>query len=124
MTLFVTGGAMAMAESLYAWLDDNWGGRSVRRALVRLILAVVSRRAALAAATLVTVAMLGFPSPALAADAPGRLTDNVEGIARDLGHGPVVWARYVTTSAEEAARLLGTSRRQLQEGTPDRVCVR
>jgi len=113
--------AMAVAESLYACLDDNWGGRSVCRALARRILAVASRRVGLVAAALVTVAALGFPSQARAGDAPGRLTDNVEAIAREHCDGPVVWARYVATSADAAARLLGKSPRQLQEGTPDRV---
>lgn len=110
-----------MAESLYAGLDDNWGGRPLCRALTRPMLAVVSRRVALVAVALVTVTALSFPSQARACDAPGRLTDNVEAIAREHCDGPVVWARYVATSADTAARLLGKSPRQLQERTPDRV---
>ena len=64
---------------------------------------------------------LCLPSQALAADAPGRLEDTVETIARQHAEGPVEWARYVATSADTAAGLLGKSRDQLFEGTPDRV---
>lgn len=98
---------MAMVESLPAWP----AGRGRRSSW---------RRAVLAAAALTLLSALALPSQARA-DAPGRLTDNVEAIAREQCDGPVVWARYVATSADAAARLLGTSRRQLQEGTPDRV---
>ncbi len=94
--------------------------RAPRRAGVNLISVAVLRRAVIVAAALTVLSAFGLPSQARA-DAPGRLTDNVEALAREHCDGPVVWARYVATSADTAARLLGTSRRQLQEGTPDRV---
>ena len=98
---------MTMVKSRRAWLD----GRDRRGSC---------RRAVLVAAVLALLGALALPAQARA-DAPGRLTDNVEAIAREQCDGPVVWARYVATSADAAARLLGTSRRRLQEGTPDRV---
>jgi hypothetical protein len=67
------------------------------------------------------VTALGFPAQVLAGDAPGSVEDNVESIAREHAKGPVEWARYVETSADTAAGLLGKSRDQLFEGTPDRV---
>lgn len=112
---------MGMLESLRAWPAGRGRRGPWCRAGVHLVPASAARRAALVAAALVTVAVLGFPSQARAADEPGRLTDNVEAVAREHCEGPVVWARYVSTSADTAAGLLGKSRGQLFEGTPDRV---
>jgi len=106
---------------LPTWAD---GGRSDGRRDLdgsRCVLAVASLRIAWLAAGLMVVTTLGFPSQALASDAPGRLEDNVEAIAQQHAKGPVEWARYVETSADTAAGLLGKSRDQLFEGTPDRV---
>ena len=87
----------------------------------RFVLLVAPRYVALLAAALILATALGLPSRALAADAPGYLEHNVETIAREHAEGPVEWARYVATSADAAAGLLGKSRAQLFEGTPDRV---
>jgi hypothetical protein len=88
---------------------------------VRFVLTGAARRVALLAAALVLVTALGLPSRVLAADAPEGLEDNVERIAREHANGRVEWARYVATSADTAAALLGKSRSQLYEGTPERV---
>lgn len=106
------------------WLRARPAGRGKRsrgsRAGANLMAVAAVRRTALVAAVLTVLCALSLPSQARA-DAPGRLTDYAEAIAREHCDGPVVWARYVATSADAAARLLGTSRRRLQEGTPDRV---
>jgi hypothetical protein len=94
--------------------------RSPRRPGISFTAVNVLRCAVIVAAALTVLSAFGLPSQARA-DAPGRLTDNVEAIASEHCDGPVVWVRYVTTSAGTAARLIGKSRRELHEGTPDRV---
>jgi len=111
---------VAMLESLRAWPAGRGRCSPWRCAGVHRVSAAAVCRATLLAAALTFLSAIALPSQARA-DAPGRLTDNVEAIAQEHCDGPVVWARYVATSADAAARLLGTSRRQLQEGTPDRV---
>ena len=112
---------MTRVTSLPTWTG---GGRSNgRRGLdgTRCVLAVVLLQVVWVTAGLMIMTALGFPSQALAGDAPGRLEDNVETIAQQHAKGPVEWARYVETSADTAAGLLEKSRDQLFEGTPDRV---
>jgi hypothetical protein len=87
----------------------------------RFVLAAAPLCIALLAATLTLAAALGLPSLALAAGAPEGLDDMVTMIARTEATGPVAWARYAATSADAAAGLLGETRDQLSEGTPDRV---
>jgi hypothetical protein len=108
-------------------LVAGWGGAEtsrhhpVNRYPGRFVRVVAPRRVALLAAALMLVTAFCLPSQARAADAPGRLEDTVETIAREHAEGRVEWARYVATSADAAAALLGKSRAQLFEGTPDRV---
>lgn len=116
--------ATGIAESLPTWADGRGNHGPVRCAttrLVRLILAGTAQRVIALAATLLVLAILGPPTQARAADAPEHLVDNVESAAREHCDGPVDWARYVATSADSAADLLGKSRDQLRSGTPDRV---
>ncbi len=89
----------------------EWGGWS--RCGRSILLAVVT--------TAVVVAVACLPACALAAEPPGDLADTVTVIAQEESDGSLSWARYVTTSAEAAAPLLGKSRDQLFEGTPDQV---
>ena len=112
---------MTRMTSLPTWAGG--GGGDGRRGLDggRYVLALVSLRVVWVTAGLMIMTALGFPSQALAGDAPGRLEDNVEAIAQQHAKGAVAWARYVETSADTAAGLLGKSRDQLFEGTPDRV---
>jgi len=89
----------------------------------RLALAIAAVRVAvLMAAVLAIATACGVPSQALAADVPdGDIGHLVMTIARQQAKGPVVWARYVVTTPDTAARLLGKSRDQLDGGMPDRV---
>jgi len=100
------------------------GGRSSdpkHRDAGRFVLAAAPLCIALLAAAMTFATALCFPSQGLAADAPEGLDDMVTRIARTEATGPVAWARYVATSADAAAELLGESRDRLSEGTPDRV---
>jgi len=116
------GVAVAIGVLVAKWAGaDTSRHRPVNRYPDRFALAVAPRRVAILAAALILVTALGLPPQVLAADAPGRLEDNVESIAREHAQGRVEWARYVATSADAAAGLLGKSRAQLFEGTPDRV---
>jgi hypothetical protein len=84
----------------------------------------MKRRAAqvvLLAAALTVITALGLPAPAWAADAPARLDDLVSQMARSEVMGSVTSARYLATTADAAAVVLGTSRTQFTEGTPERV---
>ena len=87
----------------------------------RRVLAAAPRCVAVLAASLTLATALCFPSQGLAADAPGGLDDMVTRIARTEATGPVAWARYVATTPDAAADLLGASRGQLSEGMPARV---
>jgi hypothetical protein len=74
-----------------------------------------------AAALAIALALaLSAAAQALAADAPESLDEIVTMIAQQKVGTPVS-ARYVVTTAEAAAALLGKSRDQLFAGTPDRV---
>ena len=64
---------------------------------------------------------LGLPSQALAAQPPGNLEGMVAMVVRENAHGPVAWARYVATTPDVAAGLLGKRRGQLFEDMPERV---
>lgn len=87
----------------------------------RFVLAATPRCVALLAVALTLATALCFPSQGLAADAPEGLDDMVTTIARTEASGPVAWARYVATTPDAAADVLGVSRGQLSEGMPDRV---
>lgn len=107
--------------SLPMWTGGD-GSRGLRDCDAdRCVRGVAPLCVCLLAAALLVVTTLGFPSQTLADDAPGRLEDNVESLAQQHAEGPVEWARYVETSADTAAGLLGKSRDQLFEATPDRV---
>ena len=76
---------------------------------------------ALLGAALAAVLSLGLPSQALAADTPGNLEGMVAMVVRENAHGPVAWARYVETTPDVAAELLGKRRGQLFEDMPEQV---
>lgn len=111
----------AKVLSLPMWVGGGRSNGLRDRRVGRFVLAGVPLWVAWLAAGLTVVAALGFSSQALAGGAPGRLEDDVATIAEQFAEGPVEWARYVATSADTAAGLLGKSRDQLFEGTPDRV---
>jgi len=87
-----------------------------RHALPIAALCLVLLTAALAAAL-----SLGFPSRAVAADVPGNLEGMVASVVREDAEGSVAWARYVETTPDAAAELLGKRRGQLYEDLPERV---
>lgn len=74
----------------------------------------------LGTALLVAVAF-SLPQQGVAADTPAGLEDMVESVVRDDARGPVSWARYVETTPDVAAELLGKRRVQLYEELPERV---
>lgn len=87
-----------------------------RHALPIAALCLLLLSAALSAAL-----SLSFPSLALAADAPGGLEGMVTSVVREDAEGPVAWARYVETTPDVAAELLGKARGRFTEAMPERV---
>lgn len=87
----------------------------------RLILLFTPPRLVLAATALLLAAALWLPQQGVAADAPGNLEGMVTSVVRDDARGPVSWARYVETTPDLAAELLGRERAQLYEAVPERV---
>lgn len=114
---------MASVVSVFTWPGHVGNSDPVRRDAGRFVLVSAPLCVALLAAALTVATALGLPSQAFAADAPQGLDSMVTDIARTEAKGPVVWARYVATTADVAADLLGKSRDELFEGTPDRVYV-
>jgi hypothetical protein len=64
---------------------------------------------------------LSLPQQGVAANAPVGLESMVANVVRDDARGPVSWARYVETTPDVAAALLGKRRVQLYEELPERV---
>jgi hypothetical protein len=93
----------------------------MRRVAGRLILSVASRRVVQLSAALAAALAICFPSQAPAADVPGGLEGMVTRVVREDAIGPVAWARYVETTSDVAADLLGKRRGQLSDAVPDRV---
>lgn len=75
----------------------------------------------LLSACLTLALSLGLPSQALADAPPGNLEGMVAMVVRENADGPVAWARYVATTPEVAAELLGKRRGQLFGDMPERV---
>jgi len=121
MTLAMTGMGIVEASALPVGESACAGSRPAGHIARRRVLPLATLRVALLAAGLTAAAALGVPAPAIGAETPEGLNDRAVSITRSHAEGPVVWARYVETTPETAARLLGTSRSGLFEGLPDRV---
>ncbi len=109
---------MANLESVVAPACGDGGGDPGRGDVIRSLLAPLSL-ALLAGLTLAMV--LGLPERALAVDAPEGLDDMAVTVAGTYDSWSVESVQYVSTTADEAAALLGKRRDQLDEDTPERI---
>lgn len=84
------------------------------------VLSFTPPRLVLLATVLLLAVALWLPQPGVAA-ARSNLEGMVTSVVRDNARGPVSWARYVETTPDLAAGLLGKRRAQLSEGVPEHV---